>query len=499
MVALAAGLTASALRLGAGEPQTKPAALPAGNWEAARAEALERALDTYFTAPSGSRRVELFEKELQPLEVGLSREDLEVISKAAPPAGERRGETRIWRVPCPWLTENSRGWFNFSMPKGYTPAKAWGLAVVLHGSGTDGDNLPAFYTPHLNDLGYFVLYPTTTNRNNFWSAAAELAHVYRLLEWAGRNYRIDFRRLVISGGSMGGMGTWSHLLARPELWSAGGSVAGHPAALEGEILEKLRGIPFYILHGEKDTKGVSMAPVENVRKAVAELRRRKIECVYVEAAGAGHTPPPECWKALNDWIAKQEPKASSPRPALLPPAGKRSLWQSVHDPMGLEADPVAALIRAGKGKEARALLDERIAKDKEQAGAYLLRALTQVPALSEPLPESLDPKDFKDAQKGWGQGAENAALRDLESALRASAGKGNAPELFEAAARMLLAKVWAKRFAVALASGGTDWVQPYQNYIKEIQAIVTLQPGHAEAGKLMLSVNAKLPKKSGKP
>lgn len=480
---------------GADSPQPAPAAPPppAGCWDAAQAEKLEKSLDEFFAEPDAAKRAQAFASALEPLQPGLSLEELESIAKAVPPAGEKKGH--VWRVQAPWLKDNPRGWLNVSIPKDYSPKKTWGLVVALHGSGSDGDNLPSFYSPQMNDAGYFVIYPTTTAVANFWSTPAEMANVYRLVEWMGRNYRIDFRRLVVTGGSMGGMGTWSHLLARPELWSVGASVAGHPAALEGEIFEKLRGIPFYILHGEKDTNGASLAPVEHVRLAVEELKKRKLDYVYVEEPGAGHTPSMKYWQEMNAWIAKQAPKAFSPRPLFLPLSGERALWQRAADPAGLQDDPALALMKSGKFADAKKDLDERIAKTPGDAKSYMLRAVANVPALAKPLPDNLDPAALKDGNDGWGALNEANALRDLDAALRAKDGKGDDAKGFDANVDLMIAKVWARRFAVTVPSGGTSWVAPYQTYVKALQESLKLNMSNPEAVRLAQAMNAKLPRK----
>jgi len=496
----------ASLRLSAAEPVkpagdaplgiAPPAAMPTGCWEAGRADKLEQTLNAFFAEADTARRAALFKSELEVQQPGLKLEELETIAKGAMPPGEKKGA--VWRVQAPWLKDNPRGWFNLALPAAYTPAKAYGVVVALHGSGSDGNNLPSFYSPQLNDAGYFVIYPTTSNANSFWNGPAELAHVYRLIEWLARNYRVDFRKLAITGGSMGGMGTWSHLLARPELWHCGASVAGHPAAMEGEILEKLRGVPFYVLHGEKDTKGASLAPVENVRKAVEELQRRKLNVVYVEEPGAGHTPSMPKWKDMNAWIATQAPKAWSPRPLFLPPPGERPLWQRTADPTGLQDDSAVELLKSGKYVEAKKELDARIAKTPGDGKQYFLRATATLPAMTQPFPDKLEAVAFKDGIHGWGVANENAALRDLDAAVRCKEGKGDEPQGFDGRMKFLIAKIWAKRAIIAIPAGGTGWVTPYQTYAKALQEAIKLDGHNTEAARLALQMNAIMPRGSGK-
>jgi predicted esterase len=467
------------------------AAEPAGTLDAAKSDALEKALDTFFAEKDSDKRVDQF-KDLEKFKPGLTYTELAAIAKAAPPTGEKK--PFVWRMPVPWDKENSRGWFNLALPKDYTPTKAYGLVVVLHGSGSDGDNLVGFYCPKLTDSGYVVIFPTTSDKKHFWSTPHEVANVYRLIEWTAKNYRIDFRRLTITGASMGGMGTWSHLLSHPECWNAGASIAGAPPILEGEGFERLRGIPFYILHGEKDTNGASMAPVENVRKAVEELKRRRIEHTYFEEPGSGHSPTMKAWVPLVEWITKQPTKAYSPRPLFLPAPGERTLAQRTLDPAGLEGDTALELMKELKFDEAKKELDARIAKTPGNAKDYFLRALSTLPIVSNPLPDVLEPNNFKMGDNGWNPKAELHALQDFNTALLSKTGKGENVAEFDAKVRMCLVKIWAKRFACAAATGNSEWVSHYQSYTKELKTLIEMKAATSELARIVKAVNEKIPK-----
>ncbi len=465
---------------------------PPGSLPAKDANAVEAALTAFFAADQADR-ADIHRKHLAKLPAGLTLEDLQRLAKAAPPQG-RKGRHGVTRVKLPWLPDNSRGWVNVALPDEYTPKRAWPVAICLHGSNSDGDNVVSFYSPQLNRAGFITLYPTTTSRKHLWSTGVEMANVYRILSWAGRRWRIDYRRLVCTGGSMGGMGTWSHLLARPGLWSAGASVAGHPAAMKGDVLERLRGVPFYILHGEKDTDGASLAPVEHVRAAVAALKRRRIEPVYVEAPGAGHTPPMKYWREMNRWITRQPPQKHSPRPLLLPDKKGRALWQVQLDPLGLEGltDPDLELIRRGKADEARRNLTRRIRSGDAVAGTFLLRAVASVPGLLDDYPWDLKPESFG-ADDGWTAENESAALKDLRTALAKRDGKGSTPDLFDAAVWVTIGKLHARRYAATVDAKGLAWVKHYNAAVAAVRASLRSKAGYDEAGMLAQALRKRRP------
>ncbi len=464
-------------------PPASPAQVPAGCWPAERAERLEKSLDAFFAEPDAAKRRDLYQKDLAPQQVGLTLDELQTTLKAEPPE-DKKTKGGVVRAQTPWLKDHPRGWFNFAMPQDYNPKKAWGLCVALHGGGGDGDNVVRWYQ-RFTRHGYFVIYPTSLQAGGMWSNNAEVVNVYRLIEWAARRYRIDFRRLIITGASMGGIGTWMHLMSRPELWQAGASMAAYPPVSSVSPLEKLRGVPFYVVHGEKDA-----ISVEGPRRAVEELRRRGIEVTYVEAPGAGHTVPDRFWFDMIDWLARQPPKPWSPRPLFLPPEGKRSLAQIQADPLDWAADPSMKLIREGKYAEARAELTKRIGQSPSDARLHMMRAMAALPALAKPLPDVLNADAFKDA--GW-SGPDAQAYADLCRALSATGGVENAPKEFQSSVHLMLAKIWAKRFVADLGNGGVAWVNPFNSCAAEVSHALRLNPQNLEAFRLGKALNASNP------
>jgi len=490
--ALAGLMLAAVASAAAAEPKGPgaPAALapPPGCWDAARAEGLERSLDAFFAEKSPAKRSELFTKDLAPQGVGLSLKELEAMARGAPPEGRRR--RGAWRVQAPWAAKNPRAWFNLTMPKGYTPTRSWGLVMVLHSgpTGRNGDNLLSFYSPAANEAGFFAIYPTILNDRHLWDSPREIAWVFRILEWVARRYRIDFRRLVVSGISAGGMATWSHLALHPEVWSAGGSASAPPWTDSGSF-ERFRAVPLYLLQGERDRS------IRMVRAAVKRLKASGAQYVYKEIPGAGHNLPRKLYREMIAWITHRKVKPFSPRPLVLPVGRQRSLWQRTADPLNMAGDPAWALMAAGKFADAKKLLDARIARSPGQAKDFMIRALARLPALVKPLPAALDAKRMVDGRDGWGAATEAAALADLQAALRCRQGRGEDPSAFEARVRVLAAKIHARRFVVSLLGGGYSWVDPFNRANAELREVFRLKRSSAEALALSRALKARLPKK----
>ena len=95
-------------------------------------------------------------------------------------------------------------------------------------------------------------------------------------------YKIDESRIYLMGHSMGGIGTWKVAPKYPDIWAAIAPISGNgnPA-----VLEKLRGVPEIIVHGDADPT----VPVSGSRTMVAKLKELGIEHKYIEVPGGLHS------------------------------------------------------------------------------------------------------------------------------------------------------------------------------------------------------------------
>ncbi|PCJ58863.1 MAG: hypothetical protein COA79_12405 [Planctomycetota bacterium] len=234
---------------------------------------------------------------------------LSVMEQWLRPLKHPKANKKVVTVHTPWLKDNARAIFMFKIPKNYDPKKqSYPIVISLHGT----DDNPVAMSSHMHHVtknGCFHLAPRTTGRR-FWQDPVEIENLYNLIAYISMNYRIDPRRIILCGGSGGGMGTWSIVANHPMLFSRAGSFSGMPA-IPVAAVKKFKFVPIYILHGDKDH-----IPVSGPRKMVKELKRLKYEHVYVEYKG-DHFPP---GKRINDfrvWLQKAIPKKEmSPRPAV---------------------------------------------------------------------------------------------------------------------------------------------------------------------------------------
>jgi predicted peptidase len=105
--------------------------------------------------------------------------------------------------------------------------------------------------------------------------------VMALLAEVAKEYAIDRHRILVTGYSMGGRGTWFMSSRHADFFTAAITIAGSP---EGESIDRLGRIPTYAIHSRND-EVVPLAPDQHATEELARLGRPvKLEVV----GGGGH-------------------------------------------------------------------------------------------------------------------------------------------------------------------------------------------------------------------
>lgn len=111
---------------------------------------------------------------------------------------------------------------------GNEPERSWPLHLVLHGRGDQLNEVSFIHAhdgkPPAEDEDWIQL-DVFGRTNNAYRWAGE-ADVFEALADVKRRYRIDGRRIVLHGFSMGGAGSWHLGLHYPSLWCSVGPGAG---------------------------------------------------------------------------------------------------------------------------------------------------------------------------------------------------------------------------------------------------------------------------------
>jgi predicted peptidase len=127
------------------------------------------------------------------------------------------------------------------------------LLVYLHGAGERGRNFEHVYRhaiPKLikegREFSAVVLFPQCPAQFIWNNMVKELK---ALIDSVMKEFGIERDRVVITGSSMGGYGTWEFGMCYPESVAAIAPVAGGGVAWR---TSKLKGIPVIAYHGDKD-------------------------------------------------------------------------------------------------------------------------------------------------------------------------------------------------------------------------------------------------------
>lgn len=207
-------------------------------------------------------------------------------------AAERGQEPKLFEKE---ITITAKLGYLLSLPPGYEAdaAKKWPLIVFLHGageSGSDLDKVKVHGPPKLIAAGSFdhpciVVSPQCPGRG--WNADM----VGALIDDICRQYRVDEERIYLTGLSMGGFGTWALAAARPERFAAIAPICGGGNPVDAI---KLRGLPIWVFHGEKDNV-VPLAASQAMVTALEALGQ-KDNVKFTIYPGVGH----DSWTATYD-------------------------------------------------------------------------------------------------------------------------------------------------------------------------------------------------------
>lgn len=128
------------------------------------------------------------------------------------------------------------------------------LLVYLHGAGERGRNFEHIYRhgiPKLlkegKEFSAVILFPQCPAPYIWNNMVKELK---ALIDSVVTEYGIQKDRIVLTGSSMGGYGTWETAMCYPEQFAAIAPVAGGGVVWR---TSKLKNVPVLAYHGEKDT------------------------------------------------------------------------------------------------------------------------------------------------------------------------------------------------------------------------------------------------------
>jgi len=178
------------------------------------------------------------------------------------------------------------GGFSLYVPEQYTAERAWPVIVALHGGSGNGRDFLWTWVREAKSLGYLLVAPTAVA--DTWSEVDDQG-LPEILTWLSRRYRLDKKRILLTGLSDGATFAVLYGLAHPQIYCALAPLCGvlHPANEPIGNLGRARGVPIYLVHGALDF----LFPVGLARLAYETLSKAGAAIEYRELPELSHTYP----------------------------------------------------------------------------------------------------------------------------------------------------------------------------------------------------------------
>lgn len=223
-------------------------------------------------------------------------------------AGEKEQTTGF--LPKTFKGKDGDAKYFVFIPHHYSPKKTYPTILFLHGAGETGtDGLKPVQQGIGNAIKrredkfqFIVVIPQSQKRT--WQAGSPDANrALAILEEVKKNYRVDDKRLYLTGLSMGGYGTWSLAAAHPDKWAAIAPICGGG---DPKSAPKFKDLPCWCFHGDQDVP----VNVKKSREMIKALKDAGGTPRYTEFPHVGHNswdPAYATWE-LYDWFLEHKVK-----------------------------------------------------------------------------------------------------------------------------------------------------------------------------------------------
>jgi predicted peptidase len=168
-------------------------------------------------------------------------------------------------------TDSGERKYTVSLPPGYDGTKEFPVVLFLHGAGERGDDgvisgqvgLGAAVFGRPEKYPFIGVYPQAKKT---WKGGSEDSNAaIAALDDVLANFKADRKRVLLTGLSMGGAGSWDLAATQPERFVAVVPICGRGQV---ETASKMKSLPVWVLVGDADRKET----VLNCRAMIEALR-----------------------------------------------------------------------------------------------------------------------------------------------------------------------------------------------------------------------------------
>lgn len=194
------------------------------------------------------------------------------------------------------------------LPRNYEETtEALPLMLFLHGRGESYGPLslvkkwgPPRLVERGDDAPYVLVSPQCPGESS-WNRPEQQAGLIELLDHMIKTYRVDEDRIVLTGLSMGGYGSWRLAADHPERFAAVAPICGGGDPADAE---KLKNLPIWVFHGTADGAVPFQRSVDMV-EAIKKVGGERIRFTSLEEVGHNSWSAAYATSDLFSWFAKQ--------------------------------------------------------------------------------------------------------------------------------------------------------------------------------------------------
>jgi predicted peptidase len=196
------------------------------------------------------------------------------------------------------------------VPHDYKGDKPYPLILFLHGAGEaqGGTKQPVevgigpVIKKHEKTFPCITIFPQSQKRT--WRAGSPDANrALAILDEVQKEYKVDAKRVYLTGLSMGGFGTWSLAAKYPERWAAIAPICGGG---DPKAADAIKDVPCWCFHGGADP----VVKPDFSRAMMKALWAAGAHPNYSEYPGVGHNSWEKAYATadLYEWFLKHKLK-----------------------------------------------------------------------------------------------------------------------------------------------------------------------------------------------
>ena len=188
------------------------------------------------------------------------------------------------------------------VPRDYDAGEPRPLVLALHPGGSPGPGYGAQFlrgivAPALQDWGAVVVSPDAPGRR--WDNEISERGVLALIDDVRAQYAIDPARILVTGFSMGGRGTWYFAGRHPDLFSAAIPMA---ARSDPDDARRVGDMPVFIIHARND----EVVPFEPAERTAQKMEARGQTVSFLPLEGVGHFQMrAEPLRTAGEWVRQR--------------------------------------------------------------------------------------------------------------------------------------------------------------------------------------------------